>query len=254
MSDSSHRPGPLRLLPGSPPAVLVADSTEPCPYLEGEAARMPVRLPLRPLTNGETDRHLEAGDRRHGRFLYRPECPACSACEALRIDLDAFAPSRSLRRTERRGDRELEVEIGPPRVDAERIALFERHKTRRGLEIRDLGPMKPDAYARFLVDRPGEAAELRLRLDDRLVGVAVTDLGETSLSAVYTYFDPDLPGHSLGTYAILRQARWGRETGRRWLYLGLYVARNRHMRYKARFLPHERRIDGLWRRSETAGG
>lgn len=252
MSDASQPPGPLRILAGSPPTILVADSTEPCPYLEGETARMPVRLPLRPLAASETDERLADGDRRHGRFLYRPECPACRACEALRIDLESFAPSRGLRRVERRGDRELEVEIGRPRVDDERLHLFDRHKRLRGLDLRGEGPIGRTAYTRFLVDRPGEAAELRLRHQGRLVAVAVTDLGETALSAVYTYFDPDLARLSLGTYAVLRQARWARETGRRWLYLGLYVAGNRHMAYKARFLPHERRVAGVWRRFERA--
>jgi arginine-tRNA-protein transferase len=37
------------------------------------------------------------------------------------------------------------------------------------------------------------------------------------------------------------------------VYLGLYVAENAHLRYKAGFLPHERRIDGEWRRFHRDG-
>ena len=39
-----------------------------------------------------------------------------------------------------------------------------------------------------------------------------------------------------------------RRTGRRWLYLGLYVEDCRHLSYKARYRPHERLVDGDWRR------
>ena len=39
-----------------------------------------------------------------------------------------------------------------------------------------------------------------------------------------------------------------RAWGLRYLYLGLYVADCRHLAYKARFLPHERLIQGEWRR------
>jgi arginine-tRNA-protein transferase len=34
--------------------------------------------------------------------------------------------------------------------------------------------------------------------------------------------------------------------GLRYLYLGLYIAESLHMRYKARFVPHQRLLDGKW--------
>ena len=39
----------------------------------------------------------------------------------------------------------------------------------------------------------------------RLVALAVTDMPADGLSAVYTFFDPELAPRSLGTFAILRQ-------------------------------------------------
>ncbi len=90
--------------------------------------------------------------------------------------------------------------------------------------------------------------EIRLWLGEALVGVAITDEGKESLSAHYTFFDPDYPHLSLGTYAILQQIRYGQVNHKRYLYLGLFVGDNAHMRYKARFLPHERRVMGEWKR------
>jgi arginine-tRNA-protein transferase len=40
----------------------------------------------------------------------------------------------------------------------------------------------------------------------------------------------------------------------RYLYLGLYVADCRHLAYKARFLPHERLVNGEWRRFDRESG
>jgi len=226
--------------------VLVHDELEPCPYLARRKARMPLRLPLRPLTPEETDVHLARGDRRHGRLLYRPACPRCSACEPMRLDVERFQPSRSQRRVLRRGHRELRTEIGDPDVDERRLELYDAHKRGRGLVSGSGRPIDERSYFGFLVDRCVDAFELRYFVADRLVGVAVTDRGETALSAVYCYFDPAFSRLGIGTFSILRQVELCREWGLRHLYLGLYIAQNEHMSYKARFRPHERLVDGEW--------
>lgn len=237
----------LTVLTGMPDEVLVLDEPEPCPYRVGQTARMPLRLPIRALTPSETDYHFARGDRRHGRLLYRPDCPTCSACEAIRIDFETFRPSRTQRRTKRRGDRLIRTVIGSPRVDRERLALYEKHKLGRGLVVGSGKPLDEKGYFGFLVDRCLESVELSYYLGDQLVGIAVTDRGEESLSAVYCFYDPDYPELSIGTYSILTQVARGRDWGYRYLYLGLYIADNEHMNYKGRFLPHERLTTGGWR-------
>ena len=76
--------------------------------------------------------------------------------------------------------------------------------------------------------------------------ISIVDIGRTSTSAVYTHFDPRASRYSLGTYAILRQIEWARENGRQYVYLGMFVADNQHLNYKARFLPQQRLIEGRW--------
>lgn len=206
---------------------------------------MPLRLPVRPLHRKELDHCLEAGDRRWGRLLYRPVCAGCRACEPIRIEIASFRPSRSLRRCDRRGLEALEVELGPLVVDQERIELFEKHRRERALSQEP--ELSEGQYHQFLVDRCCEAFEIRYRLDGRLVAVAITDRGERALNAVYTYFDPSQSTLSLGTFSILTQVRLARGWKMSYLYLGLYIADHRHMKYKARFRPHQRRIGGRWR-------
>ncbi|MCB9617314.1 MAG: arginyltransferase [Sandaracinus sp.] len=228
-----------------PPELLVYDAPEPCPYLEGRVARMPLRLPVRELEPRELDARLARGDRRHGALFYRPSCPSCRACEAIRLSA-SYTPTRTQARVLRRGRRELRVEIGPPTVSEERLRLYDAHRFGRGLAKEVSTPIDAESYQRFLVDRACDSFELRYYLGERLVGVAVTDRGASSLSAVYCYYDPSLARLSLGTYSILEQLELCRREGLEHLYLGLYISGCDAMAYKARFLPHERLVGGRW--------
>jgi len=233
------------LLDGHPPELLVYDEETNCPYLDGRAAHLPMRLPTRVLTNAEFSERLHAGDRRQGLVLYRPDCPDCRACEAIRLDVETFQPNKTQRRIQRRGRRLFEVECGRPRLSAESIDLYNRHKIGRSL-MGEGDPIDETGYGAFLVDSCTESFELRYHHEGRLAGVAIIDKGSDALSAVYTYFDPDLSALSPGVFSILEQLELCRRWGLRWLYLGLYVADCPSMAYKARYLPHERLIEGQW--------
>ena len=230
-----------------PAELLVHDRAEPCPYLPGRVARMPLRLPVRSLAGSELDTRLADGDRRHGVLFYRPTCDGCDACQAIRIDVTRFVFSASQRRTLRRGAAALRTSIGPPRVDADHVALYDRHRFGRGLAKAETRPIDELSYQRFLVDRFCDSFQLSFRdLTGKLVGVAITDRGDDALSAVYCYYDPDFRGVSVGTYSILRQIILARQRNQRFLYLGLYIEGCAPMAYKARFFPHERRVHGRW--------
>lgn len=229
-----------------PPELVVYDGTHDCPYLDGRQARLPMRLPVRALSGRELDERLAEGDRRHGAFLYRPSCPSCTACQAIRLDAQDFPLRRSHERVLKRGDRELRMQIGDPIADDERLGLYEKHKVERGLVSGTGEPLDLRGYEGFLVDRCVRSVELRYYLNDELVALAVTDRGDRSLSAVYCFWDPAHKNLSLGTYSILKQVQLARSWGLRWVYLGLFIEDNDHMRYKKRFLPHQRLIDGRW--------
>lgn len=225
---------------------------ERCPYLPEQRARLPFRLPVRALDGSELDERLEGGDRRNGPLLYKPSCPSCHACEPIRLDAFDFPLRTTHRRTLRRGDRELTLEIGPAVATYDRVDLYNAHLEARGLS--QTGPrMDLEGYRHFLVESCCPSFELRYFHRGRLAGVAVTDRGAGSLSAVYCYYDPGLARLSLGTYSILKQLELCREHGLRHLYLGLYVEGSDAMEYKSRYLPHERLVEGEWRRFERPG-
>lgn len=226
--------------------LVVEDSEQTCPYLPEETARMPLRLPLTRVSPARLDEALSRGDRRSGMFLYRPQCPECRACQSIRLNVDRFTMSKSQKRVARKASRSLSVSVQRPIVDGERVRLYNAHRTERNLAVHD-GEIDVESYEQFLVDSCCDTVEISYRLDEQLIGVGVTDCGSMAMSAVYFYFDPGYSQFSPGVYNVLRQVELCREWGKRYLYLGYFIAACRHMSYKAKYLPHERLIDGEWR-------
>ena len=205
-----------------------------------------MKLPSRLLTPEEFDLCLASGIRRSGVFLYHTACDQCSACEPSRIDVQKFIWRDSFKRVLKRGDQCLTIQISRPSLDDQRLTVFNLHRTQRGLGDPE-SPYKTTDYESFLVDTClPQTAELSFWLEDKLVGISIVDCGRNALSAVYTYFDPAHSKLSLGTYSILKQIEFARESGRQYAYLGMFVSENRHLSYKARFTPQERWIDDKW--------
>ncbi len=189
---------------------------------------------------------LSYGFRRAGGHLYRPRCGDCRACTPCRLPVRAFRPDRSQRRCLAR-NADLDIVDAGPGCDEERLALYRRY-----LETRhpDGGMAADDAgeFTRFLVSPWGGTRFLELRLDGRLLGVAVTDHCRDSLSAVYTFYDPDHDRRGLGTFAILIQIARARDLGLPHLYLGYWIEGHPRMDYKRRFRPLEILSEAGWTR------
>jgi len=231
-----------------PAEIVIRDEEEACAYLPGRRARQPLRAPLRPLAGAEFDERLAAGDRRAGPLLYNQECPACAACEPIRVDVHAFAPSRSQRRAQATAAASVTVELGPIQVDEARLALYRAHERGRGLDRDGRPPVDMAGYESAFALTCVEGFEVRYTVAGRLAGVAITDRGARALSAVYTLWDPTYAALSLGTFSILTQIGLARRWGLDWLYLGLAIRDNHSMAYKLAFMPHERLIGGGWQR------
>jgi len=228
-----------------PVEIVVFDAPHDCSYLPGRTARLPYRHPLQRLTPEQFDQRLAEGDRRSGVFLYRTQCPSCRACQPIRLDVEHFRPDATQRRMHRRGESLLTVSIGPPVVDDSRVRLFNLHREVRRLTSGD-SALDRQSYEEFLTDSCCDTLEFSYWHEGRLVAAAIADAGCESLSAVYCFYDPTFRLLSLGTYSVLREVAFCRETNRRFLYLGFFIAESPHMSYKARFRPHQRLIDGKW--------
>ncbi|KFN49742.1 arginyltransferase [Arenimonas composti] len=188
---------------------------------------------------------LAMGFRRSGGHVYRPYCSGCRACISVRVPVARFAPNRTQRRCLAR-NADLGVRIAAPRRTAENFALYRRYldARHRGGGMDD--PL-PENFDGFLSCAWSPTEFMEFRLDGRLVALAVTDVVPDALSAVYTFYDPELAGRSLGAYALLRQIQRARDEGRRHVYLGFWLADHPKMAYKRQYRPLEYLDGAEWR-------
>ncbi|MGC6507819.1 MAG: arginyltransferase [Myxococcota bacterium] len=229
---------------------VVYDDIDDCPYIRGNQMCTPMRYQHRRLTAEEVDQSLALSDRRVGYMLYRPSCPNCNACEAIRIPVRDFQMSKSMRRILRK-NKDIKVEIGPAICDEQRIRLYNRHKFERNLASSERR-MTVASYEGWLINTCVETKEFRYFLNDELIGVSLVDFGARDVSSVYFYFNPDHSNRSLGTFSALVEMQWMKHREMRYYYLGLYVESCQHLNYKSRYYPHERRVLGEWKRFENA--
>jgi arginine-tRNA-protein transferase len=238
-----------RVVPRLPRFVVVSRETYECPYLPGRTALTPLRFPRSRLGPEEFDDLLSQGDRRAGMLLYRTECPACQACEPLRVPVRTFVPSRSQKRVFRHNERDIRVEVCPARESPDRVALYNRHRLERGL-AREPDPITAEEYRFQYVTTCVETREIDYFLGDRLVAVSLLDVGLKAASSVYHYFDPDVSRRSLGVYSVVKEIELCRSWGMDYYYLGLWVEDCASLRYKSSYHPHERLKGGAWKTGE----
>ncbi|MGP1665919.1 MAG: arginyltransferase [Rhodanobacter sp.] len=215
-----------------------------CGYFPDRTAQNLVLDPAAPQLDKLYGPALERGFRRAGGQLYFPHCAQCHACTPCRVDVENFNPDRAQRRCLKHNTDVRVIETAAGYTD-ERYALYARYLKSRH---RDGGmdDANPDDFERFLTAAWSPTKFIELRLGEHLLGVAVTDICASGMSAVYTFFDPAERARSLGTYAILQQLALARQQSVPWLYLGFWIDGHPKMDYKRRFKPLQIRTTEGW--------
>jgi arginyl-tRNA--protein-N-Asp/Glu arginylyltransferase len=186
---------------------------------------------------------MAAGFRRSGAQVYRPHCAHCHACQAIRVPVNDFTPSKSQKRILKRNS-DIKVVLSEENKP-HYYALYAQYINTRHQDG-SMYPATPEQYASFADGHWLNPLFIELHLDGELVGIAVTDPLENALSAVYTFFKPSLAERSLGTFAVLQQIAIARRLAKEHLYLGYQIDDCQKMSYKRNFLPHERFIEQKW--------
>ena len=193
---------------------------------------------------------LRSGFRRSGRLIYRPHCQSCNECISVRIPVREFVPRRGQKRLLKR-NRDLVVYERSPSFSEEQFRLYRKYQSSRHTN----GSMDHEdrnAYEDFLVKSPIDTRFFEFRTSSnaeksRLLALAVTDVVDDGLSAVYTFFDPEESRRGLGVYAVLWQIQQAVAMGLDYLYLGYWIKDCRKMSYKTDYQPLEAWQDGVWR-------
>ena len=219
---------------------LAIDGT--CNYYEdGRRSTMEV-IPLAstdPRVTPMYNRLIEAGFRRDSTYLYRLACNECRRCIPTRIDVHAFRPDDTMRRTMKRNASLVMRELKLAPMTEEQYELYKRYQDSRHRRS-VMADMDRSTVSTVLFSTCSDTRLLEFRTSpdaprpNELKMVCIIDCLDNALSAVYTFFDPDVPKLSLGTFGILSEIEYARRNGLSYVYLG--------MDYKTRFQP----MDIFW--------
>ncbi|ANE54723.1 arginyltransferase [Methylomonas sp. DH-1] len=211
------------------------DGARACGYLPDRQARSGFVHPSVAMTPQLYSQLIALGFRRSGDYVYKPYCPSCQACIPTRLPVASFKPDRKQKRCRKRNADTRSV-IRPAEFDPRHFDLYRRYLAARH-DNPDKEPVSAEDYLNFLGSRWCDTRFVEFLIGGRLAAVAVVDIVDDGLSAVYTFFDPEFAEFSPGVYAVLWQIETAAQWGLPYLYLGFWIEDCRKMRYKIEYQP-----------------
>jgi arginine-tRNA-protein transferase len=215
------------------------EENKQCPYYDNKISDMRYKY-MGYCSVNEHSLMCERGWRRFGNMHFVPECKNCDECKTIRIDVDKFKFSKSQKRVLSK-NKKTNVYLQKPTISIEHLKLFDKyHLHMQNKKNWRFETTTPDSYYQsYVVGANDYGKELLYFRDNKLVAVALLDILEDAVSAIYCYYDHDYKYLSLGKYSILMQISLAKQLNLKYIYLGYWIKDHLSMGYKEDYKPFE---------------
>lgn len=225
---------------------LPINSEEPCSYFHNELSSLAYFCYEQPLSPVLVDQILQSGFRRSGFCFYKTACKSCSRCLGFRLPLKSFQLSTSQKKVLRK-NKNVSLQVGQPNPNKIKEKIYLEYQYQQHFQKPMVGFEKEEFHSEQVIDvmhrqmyqNIFNSVEMELYLEDQLMSFAIFDIGNRSLSAVYSVFDPKFYKLSPGQLMILRSIEWATYMQYQYYYLGVFIAEHFKMNYKSNYQPAE---------------
>ena len=179
----------------------------PCSYVGGRVARSQVATPSHLIDSRVYGELLRMGFRRSGTFVHRPNCDGCNACTPLQgADGNLHTDTQSEAGLATAFARKYRARRAA-RISREHYELYLRYQRLR----HHGGGMDRDSreqYQHFLLQSHVDTMLVEFRdADGALIMVSLIDILADGLSAVYTFYEPEIHGSLAPSASCGRSSR-----------------------------------------------
>ena len=149
----------------------------------------------------------------------------------IRLDLEDYTPSKSLRKLFKKNGKLFTYQVGPVQLNQEKEELYEKHLHKfKGFLFSSLEQF---LYAN-ISDSVFDTFELCIYDDTKLIGYSLFDLGNRSMASLLAVYDKNYGAHSLGIYSMLLEVEYAKSLKLKHYYPGYVLNNSSDFDYKLR--------------------
>ena len=153
----------------------------------------------------------------------------------IRVNIENYQFSKSLRKLLAKNDRLFRYEILPMVINDTHHELYERYRENFHSDISEtiddaLFDEDKDIFDSMLIN---------IYDHERLVAYSIFDKGSSALESIKGVWDPDYSSYSLGLYSMLLEVQYGQENNFKYYYPGYIAPGCPSFDYKTRMYPYE---------------
>jgi arginine-tRNA-protein transferase len=150
----------------------------------------------------------------------------------IRLNLHRHTLKKSLRKILHQNNKRFTTKIQPLALDIARDALYQQQKSKfKGFIFEKLAHFF-HVFPENIQDSIFETYEVAVYDGEKLVAVSFFDVGKKSVISLLGLYDSAYSKYSLGTYTMLCEIEYGKETNRRFYYPGYIIGGDSAFDYK----------------------